>query len=114
MWTYVKRSPAWGLVFALDFIIFLASQTARQISDWWLRQWSSDARKWYGPDRNPKNPPGSGPESPYEDMTASQAYIITYAIPVLFFFFSMFFRGYFFFKWTHGSGQNLLAKAINK
>uniref|UniRef100_A0A7S0R9V8 Uncharacterized protein n=1 Tax=Chlamydomonas leiostraca TaxID=1034604 RepID=A0A7S0R9V8_9CHLO len=113
MWTYVKRSPLWGTVFILDFIIFLACQTSRQISDWWLRQWSSDAKKWYGPDMNPSNPPGSGPDFPFEDLNASQAYIIVYSIPVLFFFISMYFRGWLFFKWSHGSGQTLLAKAIN-
>lgn len=46
MWTYVKNSPLWGLVFIFTFVIFLACQTSRQISDWWLRQWTSDARVW--------------------------------------------------------------------
>lgn len=47
-------------------------------------------------------------------MSASQAYIITYAIVVLFFIFSMFARGSCFYWWTLGSGQRIHVKAVHK
>ncbi len=46
IWCYVKNSPWYGVVFIVTFIIFLACQTSRQISDWWLRQWTADAKQW--------------------------------------------------------------------
>jgi hypothetical protein len=120
LWTYVKWSPLCGAVFVVTFIIFLACQTSRQISDWWLRQWTSDARGWYPPSSdggdpswsNDENPPLSAPGGIYDGLSASQAYIITYFIPVGFFVISMFFRGYGFHWWTHGAGQKLHKTAV--
>jgi ATP-binding cassette, subfamily C (CFTR/MRP), member 1 len=28
-------------------LVFLATQTSRQLSDWWVRQWTPDAQKFY-------------------------------------------------------------------
>ncbi|KAJ9527211.1 hypothetical protein QJQ45_025467 [Haematococcus lacustris] len=113
MVTLVANSPGWGTVFTITFLIFLACQTSRQISDWWLRQWTSDARVWYPNSIIKKNPVGTGPDDPFTALTAGQAYIITYAIPVLFFIFSMFFRGAGFHWWTHGAGQRLHSRAVH-
>jgi hypothetical protein len=63
---------------------------------------------------NPANPPGSHPGFPYENLSASQAYIITYAIIVLFFIVSMFARGACYHWWTLGSGQRIHVLAVHK
>ena len=60
-----------------------------QVSDWWLSQWSQDTKVWYTQDVVPSNPDDAGTDYPYESLNASQAYIITYAICVLFFLASM-------------------------
>ena len=92
--------------------------TSRQISDWWLRQWTTDAMKWYpkgtGPWENPKNPVGAATDAPYEDLSASQAYIITYAIPVLFFVFVMLIRGGTHHWYCHGVANNMQRKSVYK
>ena len=94
-------------------------QTSRQISDWWLRQWTTDAKVWYpkgtGPWENPKNPITAGtPDAPYEALTASQAYIITYAIPVLFFVFMMLVRGALHHWYAHGVANNMQRQSVYK
>eukprot|EP00798_Chlamydomonas_sp_ICE-L_P021717 gene21717-28737_t len=110
---FVKLSPFMGAVFVINFIIYLASQTSRQVSDWWLSQWSQDTKVWYTQDVVPSNPDDAGTDYPYESLNASQAYIITYAICVLFFFASMVWRGQTFFWWARGSGQKIHEKAVH-
>ena len=93
-------------------------QTSRQISDWWLRQWTTDAKKWYprgtGPWQKPDNPEWAATDAPYENLTASQAYIITYAIPVLFFVFVMLVRGGCHHWYTHGVANNMQRMSVYK
>ncbi|KAJ9510651.1 hypothetical protein QJQ45_027539, partial [Haematococcus lacustris] len=113
MRTMLAYSPGWGTVFTITLIIFLACQTSRQISDWWLRQWTSDARVWYPKSVIRRNPVDAATDPPFTKLSAGQAYIITYSIPVLFFVFSMFFRGAGFHWWTHGSCQRLHARAVH-
>ncbi len=114
MWLHMKWSPWFGTVWVFTLIVFLAVQTSRQISDWWLRQWTSDARKWYPRSVNKKNPISAATDAPYEALSASQAYIITYAIPVLFFVLMMFTRGACFYWWTLSSGNRIHRKAVHK
>ncbi|KAG1674667.1 hypothetical protein FOA52_007191 [Chlamydomonas sp. UWO 241] len=110
---FVANSPWFGSVFVVTFLIFLACQTSRQISDWWLRQWTTDARSWYDCDKNSKNPCGTVPDFPYGGINASQAYVITYMIPVLFFILSMLPRGGGFYWWSLSSGQKIHVKAVH-
>jgi hypothetical protein len=114
MWLHMKWSPLYGALWVFTLIVFLAVQTSRQISDWWLRQWTSDARKWYPRSVNKKNPISAATDAPYESLTASQAYIITYAIPVCFFILMMFVRGACFYTWTLSSGNRIHTKAVHK
>eukprot|EP00798_Chlamydomonas_sp_ICE-L_P026578 gene26578-18344_t len=110
---FVKLSPFMGAVFVLNVIIYLACQTSRQISDWWLSQWSQDTKEWYTRDVVKSNPADAGTDFPYESLNASQAYIITYAICVLFFLVAMVARGQTFFWWARGSGQTIHKKAVH-
>jgi len=52
------------------------------------------------------------PSAPWSSLSASQAYIIVYAICVICFLIGMQFRGWTFFMWTQGSGQQIHTKAV--
>ncbi|KAG1659734.1 hypothetical protein FOA52_006004 [Chlamydomonas sp. UWO 241] len=114
LWEFVANSPWFGTVFVVTFLIFLACQTSRQISDWWLRQWTTDARNWHDCIKSTKGAPcGTTPDFPFENLDASTAYIITYMIPVLFFILSMIPRGAGFYWWSLSSGQKIHVNAVH-
>ncbi|KAG1658983.1 hypothetical protein FOA52_008685 [Chlamydomonas sp. UWO 241] len=112
LWEFVANSPWFGVVFVVTFLVFLASATTRQITDWWLRQWTSDARHWYDCDQS-KNPCGTTPEFPFQSMDPSSAYVIVYMIVVLFFILSLLPRGAGFYWWSLSSGQKIHVNAVH-
>jgi len=86
-----------------SFLLFLAAQTCRQISDWWVRQWTSDAQQWYGTN-----------DTPFPGANAGTSYVAMYAILVGTFIILMLCRGSFFHWWTLGASQNLNKRMVHK
>ncbi|KAG1659736.1 hypothetical protein FOA52_006006 [Chlamydomonas sp. UWO 241] len=112
LWEFVANSPWFGVVFVFSVFIFMTVQTARQISDWWLRQWTTDARKWYDCDQS-NNPCGTTPEFPFQGLDPSSAYVIVYMIIVLFFILCLLPRGAGFYWWSLSSGQKIHVNAVH-
>ena len=51
-----------------------------QISDWWLSQWSADTYMWYPKSVVKDNPLDA--KSPFPNLSAGEAYVVCYAIPI--------------------------------
>eukprot|EP00878_Enallax_costatus_P000230 GHUV01000294.1.p1 GENE.GHUV01000294.1~~GHUV01000294.1.p1 ORF type:complete len:1290 (+),score=442.33 GHUV01000294.1:122-3991(+) len=92
------------IVFCFSLLWFLSAQTSRQISDYWVRQWTGDTRGWYKAGR-----PG------YSLFSApGPAYVFIYGMLTLAFIFLMLLRGSTFHLWTLGSSQRMHKKMVHK
>jgi hypothetical protein len=99
LWIYLW----YGNIFMVTacFIFFLAAQTTRQISDFWVRWWVADK---YDKFENPKE----------QDSSATQFYSLMYMMLVLLFWAFMMFRGATFFGAVLMSAERLRKKALHK
>uniref|UniRef100_A0A383VW30 Uncharacterized protein n=1 Tax=Tetradesmus obliquus TaxID=3088 RepID=A0A383VW30_TETOB len=89
------------LVGILSILWFLSAQTSRQISDYWVRQWTGDTRKWYV-----TGPPFFG--------GAGKAYVFIYGMLTAAFIVLMLLRGATFHLWTLGSSQRMHKSMLHK
>ncbi|WIA32616.1 hypothetical protein OEZ86_003419 [Tetradesmus obliquus] len=89
------------LVGILSILWFLSAQTSRQISDYWVRQWTGDTRQWYV-----TGPPFFG--------GAGKAYVFIYGMLTAVFIVLMLLRGATFHLWTLGSSQRMHKSMLHK
>ncbi|KAG2500519.1 hypothetical protein HYH03_001296 [Edaphochlamys debaryana] len=83
------------------FIFFLAAQTTRQVSDFWVRWWVNDEYK--------KFPKPKG----VQDPSATQFYSLIYLALTGIFYFCMLARGATFLWWTLRSAEKIRKKAVH-
>eukprot|EP00883_Tetradesmus_obliquus_P000567 jgi/Sobl393_1/10597/SZX72300.1 len=86
----------------LSLLWFLAAQTSRQISDYWVRQWTGDTRHWYKLHSQPLF------------ATAGSAYVLIYGLLTAAFIGLMLLRGANFHMWTLGSSQRMHKAMLHK
>lgn len=89
----------WFIVL-MAFIWFLAPQTTRQVSDFWVRWWVDDKHDQFD---NPKK----------QDPTATKYYSLLYLLLVGIFFFGMLFRGSFFLAGVLRSAERMRKRALH-
>lgn len=89
----------------LSVLFFLAAQTSRQMSDYWVRQWTGDLLCWYPTCKNQANPVFG---------TASASYVTIYGLLVVAFLVLMLFRGTFFHWWTLGGSNTMYNKMLHR
>jgi len=91
----VYTKAGWISMFCLSFFFFVASQSARQASDYSVRWWTGDGQGWYAAGVTPFGlPPGN-------------SYALLYAIITVMFLVLMLFRGTFYHLWALGASQRL-------
>ncbi|GLI68304.1 hypothetical protein VaNZ11_012665 [Volvox africanus] len=88
-----------GLV-AICFLFFLAAQTCRQMSDFWVRWWVRDEYKHF-----PK-PKG------VQDESATKFYCLIYLLLIGLFYLTMLCRGATFLWWVLRSSENIRRRAL--
>jgi len=86
-------------------MFFLSAQTSRQMSDYWVRQWTADTQGWYTLDSKGKEITGKD---------ASAKYVGFYAAIIAAFIVLMLFRGTVFFWWSLGGANRLYKKALHR
>eukprot|EP00775_Hariotina_reticulata_P004687 gene4687-4939_t len=99
---YMRHAPVWILLHIAALMFFFTAQSSRQVSDFWVRQWTGDSRGWY---KNKDQPMFS---------YAGASYVFIYAMLTLAFIVLMLFRGTCFHGWTLGSSQHLHSKMVHK
>ncbi|PNH10694.1 Multidrug resistance-associated protein 1 [Tetrabaena socialis] len=97
-WIYTYNGN-YAIVFGC-FMFFLASQTSRQISDFWVRWWVADEYKQF-------------PAKGVQDAAATKFYALIYLLLVGLFYIFMLFRGATFLWWVLRSSENIRKKALH-
>ncbi|KXZ44762.1 hypothetical protein GPECTOR_62g877 [Gonium pectorale] len=82
------------------FMFFLASQTTRQVSDFWVRWWVNDEYKHY-------------PVKGVREAGATKFYSLLYLLLIGIFYFAMIFRGATFLWWVLRSSENIRKRALH-
>ncbi|GIM04284.1 hypothetical protein Vretimale_8859, partial [Volvox reticuliferus] len=82
------------------FMFFLAAQTTRQISDFWVRWWVNDQYDKF-------------PAKRVQDSSATKFYSLVYLLLVGLFYLMMLLRGSSFLWWVLRSSENLRRKALH-
>ena len=98
-WKYLNAGPAWKLFLAL--IIGMISQSTRQMSDFWVRFWTSDRYKLYT-------------DTVEHGNTASHTYAWVYAGLVFAFFAFQVLRSSAFFWWSFGASNRVFTLKLHR
>jgi ATP-binding cassette subfamily C (CFTR/MRP) protein 1 len=88
------------LLVGICFLFFLAAQTTRQVSDFWVRWWVNDEYRHY-------------PAKGVQYAPATKYYALMYLMLIGIFYLMMLCRGSTFLWWVLRSSENLRRKALH-
>ena len=98
-WKYLNAGP--GFRFVLAILLGMTSQSTRQMSDFWVRFWTSDKYSIYHNDTEYGN-------------HASHTYAWVYGALVFAFFWFQIFRSSAFFWWSFGASNTVHSKKLHR